>query len=124
MFKKKSSVKDKAAPFAAGAVVTVGAMVGVAVAKALSDKKTRTKIIKDFDSAKTQAGRTLTTIVGKRGEVLEMAKSQAEKLMPKKAVKKEIKKAAVVRKSTSPVKVATKKASKTTSTASSFKKSS
>jgi len=120
MSEKKSKMKDKAAPFAAGAVVTAGAIAGVAAAKALSDKKTRNKIVKEFNSAKKQATKTVSDVVDKRGEMLDMVKDRAEKMMPKREVKKAVKKVStvkkspVVKKAVATKRVATKKASKKT----------
>lgn len=127
MLGKKTTMKDKAAPFAAGAAVTAGAVVGVAAAKALSDKKTRKKIVKELSSAKKQATKTVSEVVDKRGEMLDMVKVRAEKMMPKKEVlrlaqdknKKAAKKVSSAKKSTavkasSAVKKATKKSPKKT----------
>ncbi len=84
MLRKKPTMKDKVTPFAAGAAVTAGAVVGIAAAKALSDKKTRKKLVKEITSAKKQASKTVAEVVDKRGEMLDMVKVRAEKMMPKK----------------------------------------
>ena len=89
---KKSTLKDKAVPFAAGAAVTAGAVVGVAAAKALSDKKTRKQLVKGFNSAKKQATTTVSDMVEKRGEMMDMVMSKAKDVLPKKTQKKAAKK--------------------------------
>lgn len=94
---KKSTLKDKAIPFAAGAAVTAGAVVGVAAAKALSDKKTRKKVVKGLTTAKKQAMTTVSDMVEKQGEVMGKVKSKASKMMTAKPVKSTAKKVKVVR---------------------------
>lgn len=96
--RKKSTLKEKAVPFAAGAAVTAGAVVGVAAAKALSDKKTRKKVMKGLNSAKKQAVSTVSDMVEKRGEMVDMVKEKAKEVLPKKTEKKAARKIKVVKK--------------------------
>ena len=97
MFEKKIKTKDKVAPFAAGVAVTAGAVVGVAAAKALSDKKTRKQLVKGFNSAKKQAVTTVSGMVEKRGEMMDMVMAKAKDVLPQKTQKKVVKKVTVAK---------------------------
>ncbi len=98
--KKKSNLKEKAVPFAAGAAVTAGAVVGVAAAKALSDKKTRKKIVKGLTTAKQQAVTTVSDVVEKRGEMLDKVKAKAGDILPKSKAKPAPKRVKATKKAT------------------------
>ena len=112
MLGKKTTMRDKARPFAAGAAVTAGAVVGLATAKALSDKKTRKRVVKELNSAKKQATRAVSSVVDKSDEMLAVVKSRAKKAMPTKEIQKTGKKTTTRKitasKKTSPKKTASR----------------
>lgn len=111
-FRKKPTIKDKAVPFAAGAAVAAGTMVGIATARALSDKKNRKKIIKNLNSVKKQAVVTVSDLVEKRGEMIDMVREKAKDVLPKKALQQVEDKAQ--RKTSKKIKVVRKAVNKNT----------
>lgn len=70
--KKKSTIKEKAVPFVAGAAVTAGAV----AAASLSDAKNRKKVLDSMENVKKEALTAMSNMVDTEEKMVDEVKNQ------------------------------------------------